>query len=91
MTPPMPPTTPPMIALVDEEIPPPLEELLSAREVDWGTPDVLAYVLAKVLPSEVTTVVITTTVPLLDGPAVVGVGVIIALVWGVVVDEGNCC
>lgn len=47
--------------------------------------------LAKVLPSEVTTVVITTTESLLDGPAVVGVGAIIALVWGVVVDEDNCC
>jgi hypothetical protein len=38
IAPPTPPTTPPMIDLVDELSPPPLEELLSASEVDCGEP-----------------------------------------------------
>lgn len=38
ITPPTPPATPPMIDFVDELRPPPLEELLSAREVDCDEP-----------------------------------------------------
>jgi hypothetical protein len=41
IAPPTPPTTPPMIDFVDELKPPPLEELLSAREVDCGEPVVV--------------------------------------------------
>jgi hypothetical protein len=84
IAPPTPPTTPPMIDFVDELRPPPLEEPLSAREVDCVEPVVvLAYVLAKVLPFSVTTVVTITTVGLWEGAVVM-------LDWGgvVVLDSG---
>jgi len=62
IAPPTPPTTPPMIDFVEELRPPPLEEPLSAREVDCDEPlVVVANVLAKVLPFSVTTVVSITT------------------------------
>ncbi len=62
IAPPTPPTTPPMIDFVDELRPPPLEELLSASDVDCGDPlVVLEYMLEKVLPFSVMTVVISTT------------------------------
>jgi hypothetical protein len=51
-----------MIDFVDELRPPPLEELLSASDVDCGDPlVVLEYMLEKVLPFSVMTVVISTT------------------------------
>ncbi len=62
IAPPTPPTTPPMMDFVDELKLPPLEEPLSAREVDCGEPvEVLANVLANVLPFSVMTVVTSTT------------------------------
>jgi hypothetical protein len=90
MAPPTPPTTPPIIPFVVEERPPPLEELLSARDVDWGVPvEVLEKVVAKVFPSEVM-VDVMTTVPTEGRLVVAGESVVLEL-WSVGVDEEDAC